>query len=908
MSETNEDVVSDPVPIMSAKPFFGSAKAYLKAGWLPIPLEVKGKRPAADGYTGKKNKYPDGDKARADFAIAFKDHPDVSKAANVGIWLADNVIGIDIDDYPDKDGKPKNGWKQYLDLVEQLGELPATWVSSARSEGRSGIRFYRIPKGLSWSGRAALNIDVIQLGHRFAVVAPSVHPELDGALYKWYSPEDWDKAFQRRDSSGLGQSQPTLDEDKRPVGVPMVEELPDLPDKWVDYLTRGRVKATSKLIDMDSTWTEVEDWYKKYSRQGDMCRSMKKYLKTAKKSIDEQSASHDPLLAGHYSIILAGTEGHSGSIEAKAALERYWLDSIKERDKRGGDEAGGELFRSYSGAMRIAKARIQEMIDAGANPTKSTCRCTDLSEIKGDSESLAPSSLVVADEPTGGDDSDDAGKGPADFDRNDDGNAAYLHHIYGENLKWVHDMKLFIHWNNKRWEFDTEKHLKTRRAFQVVKEQQKAYALSLMSGVAAAEENLMLAQAADDGGIGDAREELKAVKGNANAWMDWAQRSGNVAQQRNALDAYSTAGDDVSISFEKLNNRSDLLACANGAVELGEQVSLRPMEREDYITLNTNHEYFEGGLREMRKKGGDIAEGVRLWEDYLDTFIPDLKLRLFIQKVMGYALWGGNQERIIVFLYGTTSTGKSVFLSAIENALGEYASAFPLSVFKTEDEKNPILINLKDKRVITASEVGVAEALSESIIKRLVGDDKAVARYLNSNETKEITLKALPIIATNTPPNIPNTDAGLARRLMVIPFDHQARNTIKGNDKKNAMLKVSGPAVLSWMVDGWLMYKKEGIQREEWPVQIEDSTKGFTEDLSEFGSFWKDCIMEVEYLHNNEDTRRDTSMSLDQVHKLYTKWAERRGEEPIGQRALSRKLAGHNIKLTQGRYLSLIHI
>ena len=57
------------------------------------------------------------------------------------------VIGIDVDHYI-SGGKEKFGGDQLKELEAKLGPLPPTWISSSRSDGISGIRFFVVPKGI----------------------------------------------------------------------------------------------------------------------------------------------------------------------------------------------------------------------------------------------------------------------------------------------------------------------------------------------------------------------------------------------------------------------------------------------------------------------------------------------------------------------------------------------------------------------------------------------------------------------------------------------------------------------------------------------------------------------------------------------------------------------------------------
>jgi hypothetical protein len=102
--------------------------------------------------------------------------------SNIGIRVPDGVIGIDVDAYSGKKGAASFG-----DLVEKFGPLTPTWTLSARADGLSGIRFYRVPSGRQWPGELAPDIQIIQFRHRYAVAWPSIHPKIR-KMYRWYPP------------------------------------------------------------------------------------------------------------------------------------------------------------------------------------------------------------------------------------------------------------------------------------------------------------------------------------------------------------------------------------------------------------------------------------------------------------------------------------------------------------------------------------------------------------------------------------------------------------------------------------------------------------------------------------------------------------------------------------------------
>ncbi|MGA0895039.1 MAG: AAA family ATPase [Ilumatobacteraceae bacterium] len=209
------------------------ARQYFDAGWAPLPLPAGQKASPPPGTTGADGMWPTID----DIDRWKAQHP----AGNIALRMPDTVIGIDVDDYDDKGGGTT------LDQLEaELGQLPATWVSTSRGQGgRSGIRLYRIPKGLRLPGVLGPGIDVIQHHHRYMLVPPSTHP--NGDRYRIY------------DKHGQRALQP-----------PAIDELPTLPAAWAAKWAPSQQpaiapqRATATVIYDDSVAERINrdhDWH-----------------------------------------------------------------------------------------------------------------------------------------------------------------------------------------------------------------------------------------------------------------------------------------------------------------------------------------------------------------------------------------------------------------------------------------------------------------------------------------------------------------------------------------------------------------------------------------------------------------------------------------------------------------------
>lgn len=124
---------------------------------------------------------------------------------------AEGWIGIDVDNY---DGK--QGASQLEELEERLGVLPDTFTSTARGAfSKSRQYIYRVPDDTPRKSKAANDIEIIQRCHRNTAAYPTYHRKT-GQLYRWYDPDG-----------------------SLATEIPRLEDIPFLPQPWLDYLARG---------------------------------------------------------------------------------------------------------------------------------------------------------------------------------------------------------------------------------------------------------------------------------------------------------------------------------------------------------------------------------------------------------------------------------------------------------------------------------------------------------------------------------------------------------------------------------------------------------------------------------------------------------------------------------------------
>lgn len=322
-----------PDPIEAPGPYASACDAYLEAGWRGVlPLPARNKKSPPTGYTGRDGIWPS--------------YPDVHAWAtgaegigNIGIRLPQHVIGLDVDNYGSKPGAAT-----LQDAINRFGPLPSTWRSTSRDDGVSGILLYRVPEGLRWPGELGDGTEIIQYRHRYVVAWPSLHPE--GRTYRWIDPD------------GLTSTT-----------IPVVDELPPLPDPWVAGLTGGESAADITRTNLGTTG--IGNWLVQHDRDATMCRAMSRTVDSYITEVRKGTRSrHDATLMGTSRLAHMAAEGHAGVLAGLGALHDAFISASTApgEGQRTSEVAAGEWGRALTGAVEIAAGDPESDEDPCLNP------------------------------------------------------------------------------------------------------------------------------------------------------------------------------------------------------------------------------------------------------------------------------------------------------------------------------------------------------------------------------------------------------------------------------------------------------------------------------------------------------------------------------------------------------------
>lgn len=326
-------------------PFGTAAEDYIENGWVtPVPaghlpfrdlsdakrqeLEDSergvptGKENIVSGLSGWKNPWPPDHKFYRRVLRRYS-----GKGHNLALWVPPGVIGIDIDAYKE------DGANLLRDMEKAYGKLPPTLISSARADGVSGIRFYRIPEDVSLYGLGKFGdgIEIVHRGTRIAVVAPSWH-EGNQSYYRWYD---------RCMPDGNG----SLD-------APDIDDLADLPDRWIVALDSGEIRAYMPKKDLGTkreSQEEIKAWYSHRRFDGDQCALVASLVREHYDAMDT-SGQQPAMISLQWRLLALAFEGHSGVRSALEQIKEQYKEAAG--DRRGQNTLEREWVSAFDGAAK----------------------------------------------------------------------------------------------------------------------------------------------------------------------------------------------------------------------------------------------------------------------------------------------------------------------------------------------------------------------------------------------------------------------------------------------------------------------------------------------------------------------------------------------------------------------------
>lgn len=423
---------------------------------------------------------------------------------------------------------------------------------------------------------------------------------------------------------------------------------------------------------------------------------------------------------------------------------------------------------------------------------------------------------------------------------------------------YVPDKKSFYYWNSTKWEID--KNLFLEQCFNAVVEH-------LSSEPSHADES------------------IRSGSNETEAKRRFIAKERSHSGKKNAIEEIKSL---VPVAVEQLDADENLINTPSGILKVD-------FNKRRIDVIQNNPEFL---LTKITNGCIDNCpyEGSR-WEQFLnEIFLGDFEIIEFIQCAIGYSLIGLGRNQLMFILFGDDtddrkngSNGKSVFLNAISDALGDYSwKMSPESIiadkrFNNGSNATPDIVSLQGKRFVTTSELESGTKLNEALIKSLLSGEKQNARPLfksNINFRPTVTLW----LSTNYKPQLVGTDSGIHRRLVYLPFlaKFSATSDPKIDLRLSDKLETERNIIFQWIIDGARKYLENEAYQLVIPKKIrdigemerkkQDIVGWFIEDSIKLTGDPNDRLTSTSMLNKSEVWAKNNNQSItrDKFSKLFS--------------------------------------
>ena len=267
----------------------------------------------------------------------------------------------------------------------------------------------------------------------------------------------------------------------------------------------------------------------------------------------------------------------------------------------------------------------------------------------------------------------------------------------------------------------------------------------------------------------------------------------------------------------------------NGTIDLRTS-ALLPHDQADLITKLAPVHYVPGARSE-------------LWERLLATWTNgDAELAAYIQRAIGYALFGQWREKAFWFAYGPKDGGKSTFLNAVANVFGDYSEAADPATWLVQTNtggNRGDLTRLLGKRFVVSVEIKENARFDVAIMKKTTGGDAIVAAAKYKDEITFHPTFGL-WLAANDRPSASDDDEAFMSRVRCVPFT----NSIPPEQQDtNLSALLSQPehmtAILAWAVEGCLAWQRQSLGSAS---AVDNASSAYRAAMNRAGDFLADCI------------------------------------------------------------------
>lgn len=369
-------------------------------------------------------------------------------------------------------------------------------------------------------------------------------------------------------------------------------------------------------------------------------------------------------------------------------------------------------------------------------------------------------------------------------------------------------------------------------------------------------------------------------------------------------DAMKHPGIKWLMGGHKLNRMNNVVNHLKSESDMRKRVMNIPVVRNVITCPNGTIDLTTGELRKNKRsdwqqsfcptKFNPDAKCARWMKLLHDVFLGSTDLIHYVQKLFGMSITGQPCDHVFPVFCGDGRNGKSTILGTIQQVLGSgLAGAVDSNHLCKGNDRHPTwLASFHGKRLMIAQETARGAELNVALVKQLTGGDHITCRRMRENEWSFLPTHTL-ILCTNEKPNIPESNAAIWSRITVVPF-RASFSLENGNLDTSLPVKIMQEAegILNWLVQGALMYQKEGLEK---PAEV----VGLIQEYREINDPEQSVINWLAQFSWPKKTDKDdlADMKSVELHRYYASWCLDNAVRPLGTKNFSIALSKENRNL-----------
>lgn len=423
-------------------------------------------------------------------------------------------------------------------------------------------------------------------------------------------------------------------------------------------------------------------------------------------------------------------------------------------------------------------------------------------------------------------------------DQSDVGEARVLADVFQQRLRYS-TATGFLVYNGDIWEEDTARAHALMHNLTDMQLEEAENAVQTVSEKIEKEGISVLIQTFGKKASDQMNDEQKAMLRKLSAAEAYHQLAMRYRRSLNIKAVLTEVQPMVSIRPDELDAHPFLLNTPKATYDLREGLQgARPHQAEDFLTLMTSVDPGENGKE--------------LWQKALNTFFQeDRQLMDYVQLIAGLIAIGKVFREELIIAYGDGRNGKSTFWNVISKVLGTYAGSISADALTVNCKRNvkPELAEIKGKRMIIAAELEEGMRMNTAMIKGLCSTDriKGEKKYLAPFDFEP---SHTAILHTNYLPKVSAKDAGIWRRLIVVPFNAKIEGSADRKNYTAELFEKAGEAILSWIIEG--AYRVIRCDYKfDLPACVKAAIDKYRDDNDWLSQFLEDCCLLEKTLHEH---------------------------------------------------------